>query len=46
MTAHSIMGLLPKGQLDPVAGQILLEGEDLLRARERRLRDLRWGDGF
>ena len=35
------MGLLPKGQLKPVAGRILLEGEDLLRASDRRLRQLR-----
>ena len=35
------MGLLPKGQLEPVAGRILLEGEDLLRASDRRLRQLR-----
>ncbi|MGH6895693.1 MAG: ABC transporter ATP-binding protein [Geminicoccaceae bacterium] len=41
VTAHSIMGLLPKGQLEPVAGQILLEGEDVLEASEHRLRDLR-----
>ena len=27
-----MMGLLPKGQLTPVAGEILLEGEDLLEA--------------
>ena len=32
VTAHSVMGLLPKGQLKPVAGRMLLEGEDLLRA--------------
>jgi peptide/nickel transport system ATP-binding protein len=41
VTAHSIMGLLPKGQLEPVAGQILLEGEDVLEASAHRLRDLR-----
>jgi peptide/nickel transport system ATP-binding protein len=41
VTAHSIMGLLPKGQLEPVAGQILLEGEDVLAASDHRLRDLR-----
>jgi peptide/nickel transport system ATP-binding protein len=41
VTAHSIMGLLPKGQLEPVAGRVLLEGEDLLRASEARLRQLR-----
>jgi peptide/nickel transport system ATP-binding protein len=41
VTAHSVMGLLPKGQLEPVAGRILLEGEDLLQASENRLRQLR-----
>jgi peptide/nickel transport system ATP-binding protein len=41
VTAHSIMGLLPKGQLEPVAGQILLEGEDVLKASDQRLRALR-----
>jgi peptide/nickel transport system ATP-binding protein len=35
------MGLLPKGQLKPVAGRALLEGEDLLAASEARLRALR-----
>jgi peptide/nickel transport system ATP-binding protein len=35
------MGLLPKGQLDPVAGRVVLEGEDLLQATDGRLRDLR-----
>ena len=41
VTAHSVMGLLPKGQLKPVAGRVLLEGEDLLRASDDRLRQLR-----
>jgi len=41
VTAHGVMGLLPKGQLTPVAGSIALQGEDLLRAPESRLRDLR-----
>jgi peptide/nickel transport system ATP-binding protein len=41
VTAHSVMGLLPKGQLRPVQGRILLQGEDLLQASEKRLRDLR-----
>jgi peptide/nickel transport system ATP-binding protein len=41
VTAYSVMGLLPKGQLRPVAGRILLQGEDLLAAGEKRLRDLR-----
>ena len=41
VTAHSVMGLLPKGEVKPVAGRILLEGEDLLQASDRRLRQLR-----
>ena len=41
VTAHSVMGLLPKGQLTPVGGSIRLEGEDLRNASEGRLRDLR-----
>ncbi len=41
VTAYSVMGLLPKGQLRPVAGRVLLQGEDLLTAGEKRLRDLR-----
>jgi peptide/nickel transport system ATP-binding protein len=41
VTAHGIMGLLPKDQLTPVAGSIALQGEELLQAPESRLRDLR-----
>ncbi|MDF1585822.1 ABC transporter ATP-binding protein [Marinimicrococcus flavescens] len=41
VTAHSVMGLLPKGQLRPAGGRILLEGENLLEATEARLRELR-----
>ena len=41
VTAHAVMGLLPKKQLVPVAGEVLLQGEDLLRATAPRLRDLR-----
>jgi peptide/nickel transport system ATP-binding protein len=41
VTAHAVMGLLPKGQLAPVAGRIALEGEDLLQAGPARLRRLR-----
>jgi peptide/nickel transport system ATP-binding protein len=40
VTAFSVMGLLPK-VLRPVAGQILLEGEDVLAASPQRLRALR-----
>lgn len=41
VTAHAVMGLLPKKQLIPVAGEVLLQGEDLLKATPGRLRDLR-----
>jgi peptide/nickel transport system ATP-binding protein len=41
VTAHSVMGLLPKGQLRPVAGRIRLQGEELLQASATRLRALR-----
>jgi len=40
VSAFTVMGLLPK-TLKPVAGQVLLEGEDLLKATPRRLRELR-----
>jgi len=40
VTAHAVMGLLPK-TLVPTQGQILLGGEDLLRATPQRLRALR-----
>jgi peptide/nickel transport system ATP-binding protein len=41
VTAHAVMGLLPKKQLIPAAGQVLLQDEDLLQATLGRLRDLR-----
>ena len=41
VTAHSVMGLLPKDQLTAVAGSIRLEGEELRHATADRLRDLR-----
>jgi peptide/nickel transport system ATP-binding protein len=41
VTAHTVMGLLPKKQLVPVAGEVLLQGEDLLIATPGRLRNLR-----
>jgi peptide/nickel transport system ATP-binding protein len=41
VTSFSIMGLLPKGSLTPTAGQILIDGEDVLAATEHRLRQLR-----
>jgi len=41
VTAHAVMGLLPKKQLVAVAGEVLLQSEDLLHATPERLRDLR-----
>jgi peptide/nickel transport system ATP-binding protein len=41
VTAHTVMGLLPRKQLTPVAGNVLLQGEDLLQATPERLRNLR-----
>ncbi|WP_370628156.1 ABC transporter ATP-binding protein [Bordetella sp. BOR01] len=41
VTSFSVMGLLSPDALQPSAGQILLEGEDLLRATPDRLRALR-----
>ncbi|QCK86664.1 ABC transporter ATP-binding protein [Phreatobacter aquaticus] len=41
VTAHSVMGLLPKGQLAVDGGQILLDGEDMVTAPMSRLRALR-----
>ncbi len=38
--AHTVMGLLA-GALKPVGGEILLENEDVLKASEARLRELR-----
>ncbi|HWQ37276.1 MAG TPA: ABC transporter ATP-binding protein [Burkholderiales bacterium] len=40
ITAQAIMGLLPE-TIRPVAGRVLLEGENLLAARPERLRALR-----
>jgi peptide/nickel transport system ATP-binding protein len=40
VTAFAAMGLLPKA-LTPTGGQILLQGEDILKASEERLRQLR-----
>jgi peptide/nickel transport system ATP-binding protein len=41
VTAFTVMGLLPKKQLRPVAGQILFEGDDLLRKTPTELRRMR-----
>ncbi|NEI96419.1 ABC transporter ATP-binding protein [Rhizobium ruizarguesonis] len=40
VTSHAVMGLLPKG-LTVGAGEILLQGEDVLKATPARLRALR-----
>jgi peptide/nickel transport system ATP-binding protein len=41
VTAYTVMGLLPKGDLTPTSGEVLLEGEDMLTAGAARLRELR-----
>jgi len=41
VTSFAVMGLLASDALQPCAGQIMLEGEDLLRATPDRLRALR-----
>ncbi len=41
VTAFTVMGLQDKRALTPVAGQIMMGGEDLLKVGDRRLRKLR-----
>ncbi len=41
VTAFTVMGLIPKKDLVPVAGQILLQGDDLLLKTDRQMRALR-----
>jgi peptide/nickel transport system ATP-binding protein len=41
VTAQAIMGLLPKRDLVPTSGEIVLQGEDVLGATPARLRALR-----
>ncbi len=41
VTAHTVMGLLPRKQLTPVQGAIRLQGENLLDKTPQQLRDLR-----
>ena len=41
VSAFTVMGLLPKQQLKPVAGQILFEGDDLLTKAPAELRAMR-----
>ena len=42
LTAAAVLGLLPEGA-EVIRGSIRLDGEELIGARERRLRDLRGG---
>ena len=41
MIANAIMGLLPRPHVEPVAGRILFDGQDLLQFDEAQLRTLR-----
>jgi len=41
MIANAIMGLLPRPHVEPVAGRILFDGQDLLQLSEAQLRELR-----
>ncbi|WP_454908899.1 ABC transporter ATP-binding protein [Variovorax gossypii] len=41
MIANAIMGLLPRPHVEPVAGRILFDGQDLLQLDEAQLRTLR-----
>ncbi|RZM03418.1 MAG: ABC transporter ATP-binding protein, partial [Variovorax sp.] len=41
MIANAIMGLLPRPHVEPVAGRIVFDGQDLLQLSETRLRTLR-----
>ncbi|MGI9481384.1 MAG: ATP-binding cassette domain-containing protein, partial [Hyphomicrobiales bacterium] len=41
VTAHTVMGLIPKEDLKPVAGEVFLEGEELLNKTDKQLCQLR-----
>ncbi|MDQ2089841.1 ABC transporter ATP-binding protein [Marimonas arenosa] len=41
VTAFTVMGLIPKKDLTPVAGEVLLQGEDLLKKTDRQMRAMR-----
>ncbi len=44
VTAHSIMGLIPKPAGRIAHGEIVFRGEDLARATEKRMREIRGGE--
>jgi peptide/nickel transport system ATP-binding protein len=41
VTAFTVMGLIPKKDLVPVAGEVLLQGNDLLKKSDRQMRAMR-----
>ncbi len=41
VSAQTVMGLIPRKELNPVAGEVMLQGEDLLKKSEIELRELR-----
>ncbi len=41
VTAFTVMGLIPRKELTPVKGEVMLQGDDLLRMSDRQLRRLR-----
>jgi peptide/nickel transport system ATP-binding protein len=41
VTAQTVMGLLPRGTLDPVAGRVLLKGVDMLGATHQQISRMR-----
>jgi peptide/nickel transport system ATP-binding protein len=41
VTAFTVMGLVPRKELTPVAGQVLLQGDDLLKKSDRQMRAMR-----
>jgi peptide/nickel transport system ATP-binding protein len=41
VTAQTVMGLLPRGTLDPVAGRVLLKGVDMLGATHQQFSRMR-----
>ena len=41
VSAQTVMGLIPRKELTPVAGEVMLLGEDLLKKSEVELRELR-----